>query len=200
MREHVAPYFGTQTPIDTNFDGRKIAFPENMTELLEQWQTIPQLTRPQYLEVIQRAIQYGDDRHAFTALETLATQNYGFALFQAIEQAKCDLSAAMESAIDLTMGQTRLHVAMTRAQFNALIALERAEVRAGIRAALKAAGITADEVDAVVATGGSSSVPAFQALLRAEIPHAEMVASDAFGSVTGGLAMFAHRRETQGKL
>ena len=195
MREHVAPHFGTQSPIDINFDGRPIAFPENMAELLDQWQTIPQLTRPHYLEVIERAIHNSDHRAAFVALETLATQNYGFALFQAIEQAKCALSDQMHSTIDLHMAQNELQIALSRAEFNALIALERSEVRAGIRAALRAAGITADQVDAVVATGGSSSIPAFQALLRAEIPHARMVASDAFGSVTGGLAMFAHRRE-----
>ncbi|HXF62415.1 MAG TPA: Hsp70 family protein [Caldilineaceae bacterium] len=42
MREKVAPYFGTRSSIDKNFDGRPIPFPEQMAELLEHWQTIPE--------------------------------------------------------------------------------------------------------------------------------------------------------------
>jgi hypothetical chaperone protein len=191
MRGHVAPHFGTESNIDFNFDDRP-------ADLLAQWQSIPQLTRLQNLEVIERGIQYGDNRAAFSALKTLATHNYGFALFQAIEQAKCVLSTQTQASIDLAMGETKAHVPIARAEFNAIIALARAEVRGGIREVLAAAGITADQVDTVVATGGSSSIPAFQTLLRAEIPQAEMVTSDIFGSVTAGLAIFAHQREAEG--
>lgn len=194
MRGKVAPHFGTQSAIDVNFDGRPIWFPEHLAELLAQWQTIPTLTRPQNLQVIRRGIQYGNDRAAFQALETLATKNYGFALFQAIEQAKCELSQQGASAIQLQLAETQLAAALTREEFNRLIADEQAEVRQGIREALAAAGLQPQQVEVVVATGGSSSIPAFQALLRRELPGAEIVVSDLFGSVTGGLAIDAHRR------
>ena len=194
MRGKVAPYFGTQSAIDVNFDGRPIPFPEHLAELLEQWQTIPTLTRPENLQIIQRGIQYGNDRAAFQALETLATKNYGFALFQAIEQAKRELSQQVASTIKLQLAEIQLAVELLREEFNRLIGYERAEVRRGIREAIAAAGLKPEQVEVVVATGGSSSIPAFQALLRREIPGAEIVVSDLFGSVTGGLAIHAYQR------
>lgn len=195
MRGKVARHFGTQSAIDVNFDGRPIPFPEHLAELLEQWQTIPTLTRPENLQVIQRGIQYGADRGAFQALETLATQNYGFALFQAIEQAKRELSQQIASTIKLQLATQQLAAELRRDEFNGLISNERAEVRRGIREAIAAAGLTPEAIQVVVATGGSSSIPAFQALLRSELPHAEIVLSDLFGSVTGGLAIHAYRRQ-----
>lgn len=195
MRGKVGPYFGTQSAIDVNFDGRPIAFPEHLAELLDQWQTIPALTRPENLQVIRRGIQYGDDRMAFKALETLATKNYGFALFQAIEQAKRELSQQLTSTIRLQLEEIPLAVELSRDEFNRLIGEERSTVRAGIREVIAAAGLKAEEIDVVVATGGSSSIPAFQALLQSEFPGAEMVLSDLFGSITGGLAIHAYQHQ-----
>jgi hypothetical chaperone protein len=195
MRGKVAPYFGTQSAIDVNFDGRLVPFPERLAELLEQWQTIPALTRPENLEIIRRGIQYGNDRAAFRALETLATQNYGFALFQAIEQAKRELSEQPASTIQLQLAEIPLAVALLREEFNGLIAYEQTEVRRGIREAIAAAGLQPEQVEVVVATGGSSSIPAFQALLQRELPAAEIVVTDLFGSVTGGLAIRAYQQQ-----
>ncbi len=195
MRGKVAPAFGTESAIDVNFDGRLVPFPEPLAQLLEQWQTIPALTRPENLPIIKRGIQYGNDRAAFQALETLATQNYGFALFQAIEQAKRELSDAAAATIGLQLGERQMAVELARTEFNRLIGYEQADVRRGIREVIAAAGLRPEQVDVVVATGGSSSIPAFQALLRHELPDAELVVSDLFGSVTGGLAIQAYRHQ-----
>jgi hypothetical chaperone protein len=204
MAGKVAPYFGRKSAIDTNFDGRPILFPDPMAELLEQWQTIPILTRPQYLSVIQRGIEYSDNRRAFIALERLATQNYGFALFQAIERAKCDLSQQQQTEITLQMGgqmeeqmeEIKLNIDLSRDEFNTLISQQRSQARTAIREVIAAAGLKAGDIDVIVATGGSSSIPAFQSLLKAELPNAEMIVSDVFGSVTGGLAIHAHHLQS----
>lgn len=195
MRGKVAPYFGTQSAIDVNFDGRLVPFPERLAQLLDQWQTIPALTRPENLQIIRRGIRYGNDRAAFGALETLATMNYGFALFGAIEKAKRELSAQPAAEIKLQLEEFALAAPLSRPEFERLIDDERAEVRAGIREAIAAAGLRPEQIDVVAATGGSSSIPAFQALLRSELPGAEIVLSDLFGSVTGGLAIQAHWRQ-----
>jgi hypothetical chaperone protein len=93
------------------------------------------------------------------------------------------------------MEEIQLRVELARNDFNNLVAQEKAHVRAGIREVIAAAGLRPDQIDVVVATGGSSSIPAFQTLLRSEVPGAAFALSDLFGSVTGGLAIFAHQRE-----
>ncbi|HXF62416.1 MAG TPA: Hsp70 family protein [Caldilineaceae bacterium] len=151
------------------------------------------MTRPQHLAVIQRGIRYSDDRDAFKALATLATKNYGFALFQEIEQAKCVLSQQADAAIRMRMEEIDLHINLSRQEFNLVIHQERALVRAGIKEVIATSGIAPEQIDVIVMTGGSSAIPAFQTLLQSEIPNARVVVSDRFGSTTGGLAMFAHR-------
>lgn len=195
MHGKVGHAFGTQSAIDVDVNGQPIPFPEHLAELLDQWQTIPTLTRIENLEIIQRGIQFGKAKAAFQALETLATKNYGFALFQAIEQTKRELSQEEAATLTLQMEETRLAVSLARGEFNRLIGQERAKVRAGIRAVIAASGLDPEQIDVVVATGGSSSVPAFQALLQSELPGAKMVLSDLFGSVTGGLAIHAYQQQ-----
>lgn len=198
MRGKVAASFGATSHIDATFDGRPIPFPEHLAEQLNHWQTIPVLTRPHNQEIIQRALLYGDNHEAFEALEILAQKNYGFALFQKIEQSKCALSEQLCAAIDLQMESKHIHVDLSREEFNRMIADEKYQVRQGIREVISASGLKADQIDVVVATGGSSSIPAFRALLATELPQAKVVVSDLFGSIVGGLAISAHQLQPVG--
>ena len=56
---------------------------------------------------------------------------------------------------------------------------------------LRAAGREPGQIDAVVTTGGSSSIPAFSAMLARIFGAEKLVASDAFSSVTAGLGIKA---------
>ncbi|MFZ1756736.1 MAG: Hsp70 family protein [Caldilineaceae bacterium] len=194
MRGHVAPFFGTESIVDVNYDGEAIPFPVDMARLLEQWQTIPVLSRPQHKKVIDRAIRYSEEPEQFRRLHALVTQNYGFALFERIEQAKRALSSADVARISLDAGALRLSTSLHRRQFNRLIQDELATARLGVRRTLSLAGVSPDSVDVAVMTGGSSAIPLFQQMVAAELPAARLVQSDAFGSVTAGLALDAYER------
>lgn len=192
MRGHVAPYFGTESLVDVNYDGEPIPFPGEMARLLEQWQTIPVLSRPQHTRVIERAIRYSDQPEQFHRLSTLVMQNYGFALFEKIEQAKRALSSQERANVELDADDIHLSTTLSRSQFNRLINDELATARLGVRQTLGLAGVAADTVDVAVMTGGSSAIPLFQRMVATELPAARLVQSDAFGSVTAGLALDAY--------
>lgn len=197
MRNKVAAHFGATSHTDVNYDGRAVPFPEDLAHLLEHWQTIPVLSRPQHVALLDRAIRYGDNAAAFTALKTLAAQNYGFALFEQIEATKRALSHQTDARLQMQAAEIDLAVELTRREFNTLIQDEFAAVRSGTREAIARAGLDASQVDTVVTTGGSSMIPAFQALLQREFSDAQLVHSDTFGSVTSGLALH-HRRPHRG--
>ena len=59
--------------------------------------------------------------------------------------------------------------------------------------AVQSAGLEPGAIDLVVTTGGSSLIPAFQAMLCESFPLAEIEASDAFTSVASGLAVHRGR-------
>ena len=191
MREHVASHFGTASSIDKNYDDRTMPFPEDLADLLNQWQTIPILSQPQHLAVIQRAKRYGADPSKFAALACLVTKNHGFALFEEIEQAKRTLSDQAQAQLDMQVDEINLALTLTRQDFNLAISQELTQARQGAREAIAKAGIKAIEVDAVVTTGGSSVIPIFQKMLAHEFPAARLVPLDTFSGVVRGLAIRA---------
>jgi hypothetical chaperone protein len=193
MHHQIAQYFGAGAAIDRNFDGRPVPFPEDLAHLLDQWQTIPVLSRPEHRAVIQRAAKYSDEPEKFTRLDTLATKNYGFPLFQQIEGAKQALSSQDEARVKLDVDGIDLDVTVTRPQFHLAVGEQLAEARQGARAVVAQAGMTAADVDVVVTTGGSSVIPLFQKMLAYEFPSARLVQADTFNSVAGGLAICAYR-------
>ncbi|MCA9966295.1 MAG: Hsp70 family protein [Anaerolineales bacterium] len=189
MRGKVVQAFGAGSTIDR--DGHP--FPAHLTALLEQWQTIPELSKANNLPIIRRAALYGNNPQAFRALECLALKNYGFALFEQIEQSKRALSVAEETRLVMNAEEIALDLLLTRREFQSYIIDELVEVQQGIQQVLEKAGLAAGDIDVVVTTGGSSLIPLFQNMLRRRFPQAEMTHSDTFGSVAAGLAIQAQR-------
>lgn len=200
MCSRVAPHFGAGAAMDHNFDGRPVPFPEDLAAELRQWQTIPNLSRPKPLGVIQRAKRYSPEPAKFVALEALVTRNHGFALFEQIEQTKRLLSTAVQAPLTMTAPGIDLNLQVTRRDLQMAINDEVSRAREGVRAVIAQAGLTADDVDAVVTTGGSSVIPIFQRMLLREFPAAHLVPLDTFSGVTNGLAIHAYQADTVGEL
>lgn len=198
MRQLVAPHFGVGGAIDTNFDDRPILFPEDLADHLQQWQTIPNLSRPKAQTVIKRALQYSPTPEKFVALETLVMRNYGFALFEQIEGAKRRLSTADQTNVHLAVPGIDLDQPISRRAFNRAINEEVSLAREGVRTVLDQAGASRAAIDAVVTTGGSSVIPIFQKMLTDEFPAAHLVPLDTFSGVTNGLAIRAYESTALG--
>lgn len=193
MHYRVAQSFGANTPIDRNFDDRAVLFPEKLAQHLDQWQTIPLLSRREPLTVIQRAQRHSPEAYKFHALESLVTQNHGFALFEQIEQAKRRLSTVEQTQLEMHVDKIDLSLELTRRDFHLAAADALSAARAGVRETIAMTGITAGAVEVVVLTGGSSVIPIFQKMLAYECPSARLLQTDAFSSVTSGLAIEAYQ-------
>ncbi len=93
-------------------------------------------------------------------------------LKEAAEKAKCELSSVVETNINLPFitadanGPKHLDVQLTRAKFEDLChdLLERC--KKPVEQALKDAGLTKGDINEVVLVGGSSRIPAVQALVK----------------------------------
>jgi hypothetical chaperone protein len=80
---------------------------------------------------------------------------------------------------------------VTRTQFEALIAGERAQIEACLLETLARSGLSAGEVDVVVRTGGSAQIPCLAEMVVARFGAEKVVQTDVFGGVTAGLAIRA---------
>ncbi len=93
-------------------------------------------------------------------------------LKEACEKAKCELSGTPQTTINLPFvtadasGPKHLNVNISRAQFEALIDKLLERCRKPCEAAMKDAGVGPKDIDEVVLVGGSTRIPAVQALVK----------------------------------
>jgi hypothetical chaperone protein len=110
---------------------------------------------------------------------------YGF--YRAIETAKIALSDRERAELVIDVPGAAVRATVTRTQFETAVGPELEALDAVTRRALDAAGLRPADVDVVAVTGGSSQIPAFQRLLGALCPGAELRREAAFTSVVRGL-------------
>jgi hypothetical protein len=184
MMQSLRKYFGAQPR------GERELVPPHLLDLLDNWQTMPLLSRPDKLKLLDQ-LKTHCDPDAIALLRALVTRNLGFTLFRSIEQTKKRLSDQMVAPLEFRADPIAIRETFTRMQFERLIQKEIDQVEQGIYATLAKGGLTADRIDVVLRTGGSSAVPVFAALLTRIFEEAKLVQMDLLTSVVSGLAITA---------
>ncbi len=179
------------------------ALPPDVLALLENWQTMPLLSRPHFLKILNeyRADNpAAENSAAIDALITLVTRNLGFQFFREIEQAKIRLSEAQHTPFLFNHDNIHIRETITRYKFEELIAPEIEAVDSGVRQILHDVGIQPDRVNVILRTGGTSAVPAFTELLSEIFDRSKLRSLELLTSVVGGLAIAAReKREDRGQ-
>ena len=179
----------------TTMGERGLPFPAYLAASLTRWQEIPALSTPKTLHLLDEAQRTGNHPSRVRALESLVVNNYGFALFDAVELAKRELSQDYSAVVYLQAKDIDLWQLLTRAQFETIIANHRGEIAARVQQTVRRSGLQPDEIDAVVRTGGSSQIPCFVALLAEQFGAEKLRRENTFSGVTAGLAIRAWELE-----
>jgi molecular chaperone DnaK len=93
-------------------------------------------------------------------------------LYEAAEKAKCELSSAVQSQINLPFitadasGPKHLNVTLNRATFDDMTRDLVERCMRPVEQAMQDAKLTANEIDEVILVGGSTRIPAVQALVK----------------------------------
>ena len=93
-------------------------------------------------------------------------------LKEAAEKAKCELSTAQETTVNLPFitatneGPKHLQISITRAKFEQVCEALFNRIRGPVTRALEDAGLTPSEVDEVVLVGGSTRIPKVQEICK----------------------------------
>jgi hypothetical chaperone protein len=203
LMQHLLKYFGGM-PRPGHRASMARALPPDVLDLLENWQTMPLLSRPHFMKLLNdyRAENpTAENSAAIDALITLVTRNLGFQLFHEIEQTKIRLSETLSAPLTFEHSGIHIHETITRYKFEELIAPEIEVVDSGVRQILHDAAIKPDQVDVVLRTGGTSAVPAFTDLLAEIFDRRKIRSLELLTSVVGGLAIAARdEREDRGQL
>ena len=148
------------------------------------------LGAPQMPQILSKLKMQGVD---VSRLERLLYGGYGYAFYEAIEEAKIQLSTRSEASISFQRPGFDMRTTVSRAEFEELIAADIHLLRETIEAALHSAGIRASQVQAVFRTGGSSSIPAFVRMVGDIFGPAKIQKRPPFTTVVHGLGCFAQQ-------
>jgi hypothetical chaperone protein len=190
----LAQYFGQGARMGVGMSEKKLPVPNYIYEQLGEWESIVELSRPEHIKIIEEAVKTSDKPKHLRALQTLVQENYGLPFYEAVERAKVGLSASFESRVTMQMGKVLLNAPLTRTDFERLIGPDARSVEQCIDGALSMAGLSADDIDVVLRTGGSSRIPLFEKMLRNKFGPLKIEDMDAFTSVASGLAVAAYER------
>ena len=116
----------------------------------------------------------------------------GHALAMDVERAKIALSGAPRTTLALSLDETDPEIT-AEALVDATGSLA-GRIGARVRDCLRQAGTTAEGIDAVFLTGGSTLLPHVRAAIVGGFPETLIIEGDTFGSVGQGLSVEAMRR------
>lgn len=168
--------------------------PKSVYYDLATWSKINFLYTAKALAELERLMRDSAEPEKIERLIGIVEHRQGHALAMAVERAKIALSDHDETLLALDWGDGALSLPVDVAGLNRATGSLAARIGARIRDCLADAGVTADQIDAVFLTGGSTLLPQVRAAILAEAPDARVVEGNIFGSVGLGLTVEAQRR------
>ena len=172
----------------------RISHQPEILELIQSvpdWMALPELATPQNRNVLEKAIRAGLAPVRLKALQALIYNDLAFTFYDRVEASKITLSEQGASVISLEDRNIPLWELYTRSQLEADIQEYTGQVEKTLLDTLALSNLKIEAIDAVVKTGGSSSIPLFTEMLVRLFGAEKVKTSNAFSSVVAGLAIRA---------
>jgi hypothetical chaperone protein len=165
----------------------------NLIDTIPDWAALPELSTPRARAELERAIQAGQAPVRLKALESLIFNDLAFSFYNMIEATKITLSNLGVVVARMKEKDLDIWELYTRTQFEKDIQEHREQIQQVLVDTVSASGMEPGQIDAVVKTGGSSSIPVFSEMLGSIFGFEKVQSSDIFNSVTAGLAIKAYQ-------
>ena len=172
----------------------------DLIDAVPDWAALPELSTPIARRNLEKAILAKVAPVQLQNLQALIFDDLAFEFYNRVEAAKIALSSQGSTVIELKGEDIDIWELYTRAQFETDIAEYREQIEKVLLDTVKTSGLAAEQIDAVVTTGGSSNIPIFTQMLGEIFGPQKIRQSNAFSSVTAGLAIQAFERSESGHL
>ena len=163
----------------------------SMIHAIPDWMALPEMGTPINKNILDKAIQAGVSPIRMKALEGLIYNDLAFTFYNRVEAGKIALSNDGATIISLEDKEIALWELYTRHQFEIDIQHYLIDVENVLLETIAASGLEPGSIDAVVKTGGSSSIPLFTEMLVRIFGKEKVKQSSSFTSVVAGLAIKA---------
>lgn len=159
-----------------------------------QWHQISWLKTQKTLTELRRFAEVSARGAELEALAELIELDLGFELYQTVGAVKAALSSAPEAPLRFAHGGVSIDSMVSRADFETWIAPDLARIEGALDDTMAAAKYSADRVDAVFMTGGTSFIPSLRAVFERRFGAQKLHYDNPFQSVAAGLALLAADR------
>lgn len=190
VEQALLPHFGS----DVTWGDKSLPVPRALIEQITAWEGLAALATIENRSFLHRMQSDCSAPARLYALEALIFNFYGFALFEMVEQTKRTLSSQPFDALRFVGEEIDLWQFITRGQFESYTRGEWRRIREAVEGVVTQSGLEPAQIDAVVRTGGSSSIPFGLEMLGQLFGAEKLVTEDLFTGVTAGLGICAWER------
>jgi hypothetical chaperone protein len=188
------PLLGLGDEYHDSFDDEKwLPMPRAVYQDLSDWPFVHRAQTPQALRQTQDLMRRAADPVNLERLLRVQEEQRGHALLACVEDTKIILTqeADCRAPVSWFAPPDRPHV--TRAALEDAIAADTARIMEALADCLQRAGVTADRIELVILTGGSTALPLIQKTIADLFPHAQLSQGNRMDSVGLGLAYHSER-------
>ncbi|MBP6469529.1 MAG: Hsp70 family protein [Chloroflexi bacterium] len=171
---------------------KSLTTPKWIYDSFSDWQKLLELQTADNRHILEDIARTARRRYQIEMLLSLVSSNYGLKLFDIVEEAKKQLSERRGAEILLDGPGFHVRDFVTRTEFEGIIRSEIRAIEEHLQETVAASGLQPGQIDAVIRTGGSSQIPAFNEMLGRLFGPEKVQAIDTFSSVTAGLGVIAH--------
>ena len=174
--------------------GKELPVPPEYFSAFARWHRLSMMRAPRTLRDIQAVAAASAHPERLRALIRLIEDEMGYPLYQSVNDLKARLSGQDSATLRFAHRDLVIEREVTRPEFETWIADDLSRIAATVDQALRNADVTAQAVDRVFLTGGTSFVPAVRALFEARFGAEKVSGGGEFVSVAEGLALIARDR------
>lgn len=186
--DKIASHFGK----DETYGDKGLTVPNNIYENLKNWYSISLLKTESFSNTLERLAYRHSNPKTLTSLKSLVYNNLGFYLYEEIERAKISLTDNLNEQISFNQKDIKIHEKIIRVELEKIIETDLKDILELIDNSLEKVNLSTNDIDVVATTGGSSLIPVINQLLQNKFGKEKMKSTDAFTSVSTGLAYRAH--------
>ena len=187
MWEKGTPYFGKYAQYEAT-PGKVLTVPKSLFANICSWEQMNFFNGPRIKKDIEDYYYYSGNDRKFKNLITLIDNNLGYSVFQSIEKTKVTLTSAQNALFSYHNMDIDIDEEITLPVYEQIIAKDVERIENYLNEFMVQNNITAENIDSLFLTGGTSMVRSIQTLFKNKFPNVKLNSGDNFKSVAKGLA------------
>jgi hypothetical chaperone protein len=175
--------------------GKVLPVPNRYYSAFARWDQLALMRASRDMREIRALEKEAVEPEKIGRLIEVLDENLGYQLYRAISELKIALSSEEAHAFRFAAGSIDIGREVARSEFESWIAPELALIEQAVDRALADANLSADAIDRVFLTGGSSLTPAVREIFRRRFPAERIETGAELESIAAGLALIGRERD-----